>query len=490
VPGSSWSGGLNQLEDGRLQDAGCNTGPWDQGATAMTDDPRTQDASIPSRGKPTRRDVLKVAGGAAAVVAAATLMPTSSPSLTPDRRRYAIVGTGSRGSGMWGRDLVRRYDDLLEFVGLCDVNPVRVEVARGWLGVDCPTFTDFDRMCDTVKPELLAITTVDAAHADYIVRALDRGIEVITEKPMVIDERQCQAVLDAEKRNGRGIIVTFNARYTPKHIHIKEILQGAELGRVTSVDLNWYLDVHHGADYFRRWHRLKSQGGSLFVHKASHHFDLINWWLDADPVEVHAYGEIRRYGRSGPFRHTHCRPCPHKHQCEFFYDIMRDARQMELYVSAEGEDGYLRDGCVFREDVDAWDTMSAVVKYSNDVMMSYSLNAFMPFEGYRLAFNCEHGRLEVRDYQRQPWTPPDETEIAITRNFGEQRMVQVPAGVGAHGGGDDRLRDLIFRESEVPAHLRLPDSRAGAMSCLTGIAARKSIEERRPVRIDEMVKFT
>ena len=35
--------------------------------------------------------------------------------------------------------------------------------------------------------------------------------------------------------------------------------------------------------------------------------------------------------------------------------------------------------------------------------MSYSLNAFMPFEGYRLAFNGTKGRLEVRDYERQPW---------------------------------------------------------------------------------------
>jgi predicted dehydrogenase len=111
---------------------------------------------------------------------------------------------------------------------------------------------------------------------------------------MVIDENQCRAVLDAEKRSGRSLGVTFNYRFAPKHRRIKELLLAGEIGRVSSVDVSWYLDTSHGADYFRRWHRLRSQGGSLWVHKASHHFDLVNWWLDADPVEVSAFGSLQR----------------------------------------------------------------------------------------------------------------------------------------------------------------------------------------------------
>jgi predicted dehydrogenase len=436
---------------------------------------------------PTRRTFLETAGTALATAAVGSWAPAFA--LQSDRkRRYAIVGTGVRGIGMWGRPLLQRYPDALEFVGLADINPRRAELAREALGVSCPTFSDFDRMCDTVKPDLLTVTTVDAFHADYIVRALDRGLDVITEKPMVIDEQQCQRVLDAEARNKRKIVVTFNYRYSPKHVKIKEILQSGELGKVTGVDFSWYLDVVHGADYFRRWHRLKSKGGSLWVHKATHHFDLMNWWLGADPVDVQAYASLARYGRNGPFRHTHCRPCPHKASCEFHWDITKANRGMRLYTDAESVDGYYRDGCVFREDIDIWDTMSASVKYSNGVLMTYSLNCFMPIEGYRLAFNCEKGRLEVRDYERQAWEPVEETEIYLMRNFGAREHVPVPRAEGGHGGGDDRLRDLIFRQIDVPEHLRLPDSRAGAMSCLTGIAARKSVEEHRPVKLGELVK--
>lgn len=435
----------------------------------------------------TRRDFVKTVGSAA--TASLLLTNSSLASINAPRRRYAIVGTGDRGIGMWGRPLVQKYSDLVEFVGLCDINPKRVAAAREMIGVDCPTFTNFDQMCNQAKPDLLMVTTVDGFHSEYITRGLDRGLDVMTEKPMVIDEKQCRAVLDAEKRNQRKIVVTHNYRYSPKHQKIKEILMSGAIGRVISVDFSWYLDVRHGADYFRRWHRLKSKGGSLWVHKATHHFDLINWWLDADPVEVSAQAGLEVYGKKGLFRHSHCRPCPHKSKCRFYYDITTNPARMKLYVAAEDVDGYHRDGCVFREDIDIYDTMSAVVKYSNGVNMSYSLNAFMPFEGFRLAFNGEQGRLEVRDYERQPWPVEEETEIYLTKSFGKREKITVQKGEGGHGGGDNRLHDLIFRKTALPEHMRLPDSRAGAMSCLTGIAARKSVELKRPVRITELIRL-
>jgi predicted dehydrogenase len=272
-------------------------------------------------------------------------------------------------------------------------------------------------------------------------------------------------------------------------VKIKEILASNELGPVKSVDFHWYLDVRHGADYFRRWHRLKAKSGSLWVHKASHHFDLINWWLAADPVEVQAHGARQKYGDAGPFRHSHCRPCPHKTKCEFYWDITK-MRGAELYTGAESEDNYYRDGCVFREDCDIPDSMTASITYSNGALMSYSLNAFMPIEGYHLAFNGTKGRLEVRDYERQPWEVAEESDIALIRNFGKREMIVVPKADSGHGGGDSRLQDLIFKKVEAPSYLQLPDSRAGAMSCLTGIAARTSVIEKRPVKIADLVRIS
>ena len=434
----------------------------------------------------TRREFVTTATGAAV----GTLL-TSTPIRAQAKRRYAIVGTGVRGIGMWGRPILQDYGNLVEFVGLSDINPMRLETAKRQIGISCPTFTSFDEMLDKARPDLLMVTTVDATHSDFIVKALNRGIEVMTEKPMVIDEKQCQAVLEAEKKSGKKLIVTFNYRYAPKHVKIKELLMSGEIGKITSVDFSWFLDTSHGADYFRRWHAYRSKSGSLWVHKATHHFDLVNWWLDADPVQVSALGTLQNYGKSGPFRHTHCRPCPHKTKCAYYWDITKQPRLVDLYMNAEKADGYLRDACVYREDIDIHDTMNAVVKYSNGVNMSYSVNTFMPIEGYRLAFNGTKGRLEVRDYERQPWDPGEETEMYLIRNFGKREKMPLPTATEGHGGGDRVLRDLIFKKDmKVAPYLALPGSRAGAMSCLTGIAALKSADEGKPVKVADLVRLT
>src|SRR5207244_1224424 len=99
---------------------------------------------------PSRREFLAATAAAAAVSARALSAPATTK-LAP--RRYAIVGTGVRGCGMWGRDIVQNYHDAVEFVGLCDINHKRVEIARKFMGVDCPTFTNFAEMCDKTKPE-------------------------------------------------------------------------------------------------------------------------------------------------------------------------------------------------------------------------------------------------------------------------------------------------------------------------------------------------
>jgi hypothetical protein len=77
----------------------------------------------------------------------------------------------------------------------------------------------------------------------------------------------------------------------------------------------------------------------------------------------------------------------------------------------------------------------------------------------------------------------------LIRNFGERVKVEIHKAEGGHGGGDDVLRDLIFRNLELPEYMRLPGSRAGAMSCLTGIAARHSMDRGQPVKIADLIQL-
>ncbi len=438
-----------------------------------------------------RRQFLSSSTYAALGVAGHSLLKSGSlwGAATDKKLKVALVGTGIRGSGTWGKALLENYSDILDMVGLCDINPKRLEYAKQYMGAQCPTFVDFKQMIEQTKPSTVIVTTTDCFHSKYICLAMEMGCDVITEKPLATDEVLCQNILDAEKKTGKKLTVTFNYRYSPDAVKIKEILMANEIGDVISVDFHYYLDIYHGASYFRRWHGFKQFSGSLLVHKATHHFDLMNWWLAAEPVEVNAFGQLRKYGHNGVFRSTKCRGCPHKSQCDFFWDITTDKHLMNLYANAESEDGYFRDACVFRKKINIWDTMNVQVQYHNRVTMSYSLNAFMPYEGYSVGFNGTKGRLDARIYHNQPWKPESLADFRITQNFGKTKTFGLESGGSGHWGADQIMQDQIFRRPGEDLLGQGAGSRDGAMSILIGIAARRSIEQERPFKVEELVKI-
>jgi len=354
---------------------------------------------------------------------------------------------------------------------------------------------------------LVIVTTVDATHHKYIIRAMELGIDVLTEKPLTTDEVKAQAIIDAEKRTGKKVIVGFNYRYGTLFSAIKEELAKKPIGEVTSVDFHWYLNTYHGADYFRRWHGERDKSGTLLVHKSTHHFDLLNWLIDSDPVEVVAHGALEHYGKNNKFRGLNCRNCAYTDKCKFYWDITKSDRSYQLYVENEKYDGYIRDNCLWRDDIDIYDKMAVQIKYANNVQVSYSLTTYSPYEGWRIAFNGKDGRLE--SWEDIPWRRQDKInqaelhaaemsqgedqntrydEIFIMNNFNpEYQMKKIVASRGGHGGGDARLQDKIFRDPDMPdPYQHAATSRDGVMSAIIGIAARKSIEEQRVVRIDEL----
>ena len=277
------------------------------------------------------------------------------------RRRYAIVGTGGR-SRMYYEALSTRYAESAELVGLCDVNQTRMdyvnrELTKGYGAPPVPTyrFDQFDRMVAEQRPQTIIVTSIDRTHHVYITRAMRLGCDVITEKPMTIDEAKCQEILDTIKETGRNLRVTFNYRYAPHNTKIRELLMEETIGEVYSVHFEWLLDTRHGADYFRRWHRDKRNSGGLLVHKATHHFDLVNFWLASQPAIVFAMGDLMFYGRANAERRGVARFYARAHGSENAVDDpfalhMENVQSLKaMYLDAEHEDGYYRDQSVFSD---------------------------------------------------------------------------------------------------------------------------------------------
>ena len=199
-------------------------------------------------------------------------------------KTYALVGTGGR-SGLYIEAITGKYRHNAKFVAFCDTNQTRMDYANQQLVQNdiapVPTWkaADFGDMLTETKPDIVIVTSMDRTHDDYIVRALHAGCDVITEKPMTIDENRALRILDAVDATGYQVRVAFNYRYAPHHSKIRELLMQDTIGDVLSVHFEWLLNTEHGADYFRRWHRDKRNSGGLLVHKSTHHFDLMNFWL-------------------------------------------------------------------------------------------------------------------------------------------------------------------------------------------------------------------
>lgn len=411
-----------------------------------------------------------------------------------NRRRIAVVGTGDRGSRTWATDAVRHCADTVALVGVSDINPLRLAASHAFysrpdggsrkVDADC----DLDALVARTRPHTLVVCTRDDTHADIIIKALEAGLDVVTEKPMATTAKDCRRILDAEARTGRRVDVAFNYRFAPTSRKVRELVASGRVGQVSSVDFHWYLDTRHGADYFRRWHAYRRHSGGLFVHKATHHFDLLNWWIDADPARIFAQGSLRRYGANGAFRGTRCKGCAHSAECDFHFDLAAHPEFEALYEVPSAADGYVRDACVFREDIDIFDTMTAAILYENGVQVSYSLNCFMPIEGYHLAINGTKGRVEVRMYERQAFEAPGgRDEVLVLGTDGSVERITVEHGPGGHFGGDPLLhRSLFVPDIDDPLNQRA-GARAGAMSVLTGVAAMQSADTGVAVRIADLM---
>lgn len=425
------------------------------------------------------------------------------------KKRFAQVGVGGRARFFY-HAVAETYSETSELVGFCDVNQTRMDYANSYLesmGVaKVPTYKhyDFDKMIEETKPDTVIVTSVDRTHDYYIIRAMELGCNVITEKPMTIDEKRAQAIIDAQKRTGKEVRVSFNYRYAPHNTKVRELILDGVIGDVFSVHFEWFLNTNHGADYYRRWHRNKENSGGLLVHKSTHHFDLVNFWLGTQPETVFAMGSLNFYGRNNAERrgikdfYYRCHGSEIAKQDPFYLDMEASESMRNLYLNAEHEDGYIRDKSVFSEEISIEDTMGVMVRYKNNAIMTYSLNSYIPKEGFRVVFNGSKGRMELdvleQSYVNAGGDKAKEgatkyKKITVIPMFSEAYDVPIEEAVGGHGGGDPILLNDIFGVPKEDKFHRAANQVDGAMSILTGVAANKAIASGLPVQIDDLVKF-
>lgn len=423
-------------------------------------------------------------------------------------KRYVQVGIGGRARFFY-ESLAETYRDTSDLVAFCDTNKKRMEYANSVLTeklnyhpVKMYPAEDFEKMLDEQKPDTVIVTSIDRTHHKYIKKAMEMGCDVITEKPLTVDVEKCREIIQAVEETGKNLRVAFNYRYASYNSKIRELIMQNTIGEVKQIHFEWMLNTAHGADYFRRWHRDKRNSGGLLVHKSTHHFDLVNFWLDTYPVEVFAYGDLKFYGKENAENRGVTKFYSRAHgsknaQGDPFALIMEGNSNLEnLYLKAEEEDGYIRDQSVFGDNISIEDTMNVLVRYANGAQMSYSLNAYSPLEGFRVSFTGTAGRmeLEVREKfyfngmgDKAEEAAVDNAVITVYPMFGTPYRPKIVLGEGGHGGGDPVLLNDIFGVPEEDPLNRAASYADGVKSIMTGISANRSIATGRAISPDKLL---
>ncbi len=396
-------------------------------------------------------------------------------------KRYVIVGASARCYMMFVTRLCESYGNTAKIVGVYDVNKVRSAVFKNRIGNGCTVYNDFDTMLDSEKPDAVIVTTTDSFHHEYIIRALDKGYDVISEKPITNTFERCLAIREAEKRSGKKVTVTFNCRFMPYFYELKKMISSGRIGKPLAINYEYCLTRWHGGDYFKRWHRLMKNSQGMLVHKSTHHFDIVNWLLEDEPLKVTALADTSYYHNLSKKKGERCSECLFKDECESALSQTDDLDQM-LYFGAEKEDGYIRDKCCFDGDSDIYDNMSVSVAYGKGAILTYSLNLFSEHEGYRMVITGENGVIIAENWEFG-YGKKEQNAIIVLDGDYKTEVVSFDKNTDKHAGGDEKLIDMIFGQQKSDPLKQQADCMAGMVSALIGISANESIATGKTVNV-------
>ncbi|CAM3322979.1 Gfo/Idh/MocA family protein [Occultella aeris] len=447
------------------------------------------------------------------------------------RRRYAVVGLSNRGVASFVRPLLgvsvagrtdtdnsddsalgygASADDFSghgELVAVLDIDRARADTFAATIlppgHPEVPIYApeQFDDMVRDVRPDVVIVTSPDHSHARYIEAALAAGVDVISEKPMVATAADAARVLEAERASAGTVRVTHNLRYTARHRQIKRMVLAGAIGRPLHVNLDYHVDIRHGASYFLRWNRERANSGGLTIHKSTHHLDLISWWLADAPSTVYAVGGRDYYGPQSPHRPEGAVAAQMRERDPYylaqrgsgtFHDGADEARRGLFDLPYEvqypaGKDLYLYD-----DEIDIEDHVATLLTFASGATAAYAVDFSSPWEGYRATLTGTHGTIEVFTGRTPAGEAlPGSGQVTHRPLFGPAETIDIESVSGGHDGADPLMRrDLFVGPDSESEALRLGASaREGALAVAAGEGIWRSIAERRIVDVAELLQI-
>ena len=407
---------------------------------------------------------------------------------------YVLIGAGSRGTiyANWA------HSHGHKIVAVAEIRPDRLAEAGTRLDVpETMLFTDAKQLFSLGKiADAAIIATMDRDHYGHVMAALDCGYDILLEKPISPDPRECIAIEEAANRLGRKVTVCHVLRYTNFFTEIKNILDSGELGKIVAIQHAENIGNFHMAHSFVRgnW-RNDKLSSPIIMQKSCHDLDILLWLTGAHCKKVAAFGSLSYFKEeNAPAGSTdRCLTCPVAESCRFDAqkaylpglggwptDVVCLEQTEEALMEALKEGPYGR--CVYRCDNNVCDHMSIILEFDNDVTATFSLTAQTSACHRTLHIMCEDGEIVADDGQKQ---------IIVTHHVSsqsetfQQRVINVRTNGSGHGGGDAGIMEDFTKSLSGSGESRSSISR----SVESHLMACAIEESRRTGAVVELDKF-
>ena len=420
----------------------------------------------------------------------------------------SIIGCGARGSGTYAEMALTKFKDRCEIVAIAEPDEERRKLlqTRCHLPDDRCFKTGDDLLKEERLSQALVIATMDQQHVVYAISALQKGYDLLLEKPISPSLHECLRLEEEYQKHQQNVVVCHVLRYNVFYGAIKRILNEGKLGQIINVEASENVGYWHMAHSFVRgnWGCAKDSS-QMILQKSCHDMDIFVWLLGSSCRQISSLGSLSvfRKDKAPEGATLRCLDCPIK-------DCIFDARKIYLTNKLTGYDegnrGWpmvpyltpictrerileaLKDGpygrCVYHCDNDVVDHQVSLIEMANGVIVSFTMSAFSAKPHRMIKIMGTLGSLSGDD---------DESEL-IYHNFQTGGEEKIPLAEEAHhqghGGGDLGLfEDFLEVEEGKPRPDNLTSLPVSLESHYMAFAAEKSrLAGGAPIRIEEMKK--
>lgn len=404
----------------------------------------------------------------------------------------ALIGAGNRGNDVYGAYALE-HPDGIRFVALAEPDPERRNrfAALHQLPEDKQFISWQDLLAKPKLGDLIFICSQDRMHYEPTIAALRKGYDILLEKPMAAELKECADIVKEAKLHNRNLTVAHVLRYTPFFSKVKEVLSSGMIGNIIEIHLHENVGYWHYTHSYVRGNWANSETAvPMILAKSCHDMDLLVWLSEKKPLRLASFGSLKFFRRENAPEGSaaRCLDCKLRYEC--LYSAVKQylgqntdwpVNVISCDLSFAGRLKALKEGpygrCVFRCNNSVVDHQVVSIEFEGGITASFSMSGFTHDISREIKIMGTLGVIEGKLESNQ-------IEIHQFGN-GCREVIHIPQCPGRHSGGDYGLMEHLLRQYHNEGIEDLTSAEGSLMSHIMAFAAEESRLTGKVVDIEE-----